>query len=579
MPSAAFAARQQAYLRSLNQHDKSKSSSELIRNKFSLKKTLVHREVVEHKREESLFDKVTRLNSLQERNYDDAGSITDSLTSEDTYEDNSSTVEVEEEQISVTDKNEVEEERIPIITEHTSDLLQLENQNATTSAKEEMALVITEDQIVREHEHELASKIVVATSDESEKTCEDDAQVENPFADESLHFAMKVQEEKLLDNDDQVNDTCLVEIKTVAAVTDEEAVLISAEIQEEEIPAVCLQEQELADDLVIETPNISDSIYKDDSQAANDAQEEMLHNIKECLPETTLAEDFFATETQNKQVSTAYKQEQASVTRERKSRATIFSKPARTPKINLDEYGFKYLRKRNDAIVKLQRFWWAKRMKIQNRDFLSYASKIQVMTLTKPAVIVQSQWRKYLARRNFVMLINAVVVLQSIVRTWHCKELRDHKQAVRQHRLNAASVRIQSVYRGYSTRCLYDLDEIVYQIIILQSLVRRKQAIRTRYILEGLNYLLMESLVRKIQCAYRKHRNGSTITKRLLVQRRQDYGDHQEEDMLGLHYTDTNNLTYVIEDVEEFESKCCESSRCGFTDEVHEILMESGKWM
>lgn len=193
---------------------------------------------------------------------------------------------------------------------------------------------------------------------------------------------------------------------------------------------------------------------------------------------------------------------------------------------------------------------------------------------TRSIIKVQSQWRSYKASRNFRMLVGAVIVLQSIARARSSRDLIPHKLAVKEQRLKAASTRIQATYRGYSTRCQYDLDEIIFQIIIFQSLVRREKAIKLRARLEELNYILMISLVKKIQRAYRKHRQGGTITKRLLAQRRQNYGVYTEE-----KHVNGENLAYAIDNEEEFESKCCSASRCGLDDVVHEMLMESGKWM
>jgi hypothetical protein len=196
-----------------------------------------------------------------------------------------------------------------------------------------------------------------------------------------------------------------------------------------------------------------------------------------------------------------------------------------------------------------------------NKTFTSYASDTEAAIYSKSATAIQSQWRRYLACRKFDALIGVV---------------RAHRNAVRDQLVKNASTRIQSMYRGYSTRRQHDIDEIVYRIVIVQSLVRRRLAMERRYTLESLNYLLLVSLVRKIQCAYRRYKRGSTITKRLLAQRRQNYGDYDNSTLSGLGDTD---FSYVVVDTsEEFESKCCEASRCGLTDEVHEMLIESGKW-
>ena len=43
---------------------------------------------------------------------------------------------------------------------------------------------------------------------------------------------------------------------------------------------------------------------------------------------------------------------------------------------------------------------------------------------------------------------------------------------------------------------------------------------------------------------------------------------------------DSKYLTYVLDTSNDdaiFESQCCSVSRCGFSDEMHEILMETGK--
>jgi hypothetical protein len=191
------------------------------------------------------------------------------------------------------------------------------------------------------------------------------------------------------------------------------------------------------------------------------------------------------------------------------------------------------------------------------------------------AVLIQAEWRRFVACENFNLLIDAVISLQSISRARFAKELMAHKKALRAHRRKVASTCIQSFYRGYSARSHYDINHTIYQIILIQSLVRRRRAIEMREHLERLNYLLMVSLVRMIQRAYRRHKRGSTITKRLLIQHRQTYGEYSE----GNLESRDNRLEYVLDTSDEFESKCCEVSRCGLSDAVHEILMESGKFL
>ncbi|KAL3786841.1 hypothetical protein ACHAWO_003184 [Cyclotella atomus] len=237
---------------------------------------------------------------------------------------------------------------------------------------------------------------------------------------------------------------------------------------------------------------------------------------------------------------------------------------------------YTYLR----SVIKVQTHW---RRYEAKRDFTYIGSIIKVQAqwrsyqakrdyiYIRSIIKVQAQWRSYQARQKFEQFVGAVVVLQSIMRAIPYRNFIAHKACVKEQRLKAASTRIQTLYRGYSTRCIYDIDEIVYQIIVFQSLFRRMKAIDTRCTIEELNYLLMVALVRKIQRAYRNYKQGSTITKRLMAQRRQNYGRYNEEKVMS--------NTYVIDFEEEFESKCCNTSRCGLDDTVHAILMESGRWI
>ena len=209
--------------------------------------------------------------------------------------------------------------------------------------------------------------------------------------------------------------------------------------------------------------------------------------------------------------------------------------------------------------------------------------KFDIHDISSQITILQSHVRRHSATtayRKHRAFIRAVVTLQSIHRAHPVRLATPHRLALRQHRHNTASTIIQTMYRGYYTRCKYDIFEILFQITILQSHVRRRSAIKLRQTLEGLNYLLMNSLVRTIQRAYRRHRHGRTITKRLLLQHRSDCYSDEGSPSQGNH--DSKYLTYVLDtsnDDEIFQSQCCNVSRCGFSDEMHEILMETGKWI
>ena len=39
-----------------------------------------------------------------------------------------------------------------------------------------------------------------------------------------------------------------------------------------------------------------------------------------------------------------------------------------------------------------------------------------------------------------------------------------------------------------------------------------------------------------------------------------------------------DDITYTMSSDSELDSKCCEGSRCGLSDDMHEILIHSGKW-
>ena len=207
--------------------------------------------------------------------------------------------------------------------------------------------------------------------------------------------------------------------------------------------------------------------------------------------------------------------------------------------------------------------------------------KYDINGIPSRIIILQSHVRRYSATaayRKYKAFIQAVITLQSIHRAHPVRVATPHRLALRQHRHNTASTIIQTIYRGYYARCKYDINEIVFQITILQSCVRRHSAIKLRQTLEGLNYLLMNTLVRKIQSTYRRHRHGRTITKRLLLQRRSDC--YPDGDLPSLDNHDSKYLTYVLDTSNDdaiFESQCCSVSRCGFSDEMHEILMETGK--
>ncbi|KAL7478578.1 hypothetical protein ACHAW6_004339 [Cyclotella cf. meneghiniana] len=230
-------------------------------------------------------------------------------------------------------------------------------------------------------------------------------------------------------------------------------------------------------------------------------------------------------------------------------RATVF---------DCDAYGFERMKRRQDAAFTIQHFW---RVKMEEK-IGGFA-----------ATVVQAQWRKHAASKRYGTFLRAAVSLQSLARSKRARKSLRRKIAERDEIRNRASTRIQSIARGYVARSKYDLEEIVHRVILCQSVARRFIAIGTLCRLYCLHCLLQDISARKIQRAYRNYKNGSTLTRRLMNQRRVNYGD----------YGDTvveDSLVFIVVDDDEmdFESKCCEHSRCGLSDEVHAMLIESGRW-
>ncbi|KAL3804169.1 hypothetical protein HJC23_013688 [Cyclotella cryptica] len=243
-----------------------------------------------------------------------------------------------------------------------------------------------------------------------------------------------------------------------------------------------------------------------------------------------------------------------------------------SPIHNHDPYCYKRMKQRQDAVIKIQHFWRVNKTRTQSRDLASYMVKMEEKIGGFSATLVQTQWRKYVALKRYRMYLWAVIVLQSTARAKPARKLLRHNTEVKDAILKTASTRIQRITRGYITRSEYNLKKIVNRIILCQSIVRRFLAIETLYTLSQLQALLQIISARKIQFAYRNYKNGSTLTRRLLNQHRENYGDYGEQDI-------DNTLVYIVDNEEvDYESKCCEHSRCGLADEVHAMLIESGRW-
>jgi hypothetical protein len=243
-----------------------------------------------------------------------------------------------------------------------------------------------------------------------------------------------------------------------------------------------------------------------------------------------------------------------------------------SPVFNHDPYGFKRMKQRHDAIVTIQHFWRVNKARAQTTDLALYMVKMEEKIGGFSATLVQAQWRKYAASKRYGIYLWAVMALQSLARAKRARQLLRHKIAVSDEHRNKASTLIQSIARGYIARSKYNLGEIVRQVILCQSVARRCMAIGTLCRLYYLNCLLRVISARKIQCAYRNYKNGTTLTRRLMNQRRENYGDYGEANM-------DDSLVYIVDNDEmDFDSKCCEHSRCGLTDEVHAMLIESGRW-
>ena len=203
------------------------------------------------------------------------------------------------------------------------------------------------------------------------------------------------------------------------------------------------------------------------------------------------------------------------------------------------------------------------------RDYLARRDYIKYRAITR----IQAAFRRYIARSKCIQYRSSTKI-QAAFRGWLTRwDYIEYR----------ASIRIQAFYRGYLARCEYDLHDIIYDVVTCQSIVRRMFAIKTASKLRGPEYFRLKVAAKKIQAAYRTHRKGGTLTKRLLMKDRTFEYEDEEEDMLGLavvRKVSENNLTYVIdtEDEAAFEAKCCNHSRCGLPDEVHQMLLEHGRW-
>ena len=127
------------------------------------------------------------------------------------------------------------------------------------------------------------------------------------------------------------------------------------------------------------------------------------------------------------------------------------------------------------------------------------------------AILIQSFYRSYFARMNYIVSLMRIIISQSAYRRWH--ETRKVNQ-LRVIKHESAVKVIQTRFRGYIAFTKY-IDAVV-NIIICQAVVRKNIAMRKTHIMKE------EIAVTKISACYRRYAAHSsysaTITNIILCQ-------------------------------------------------------------
>ena len=108
------------------------------------------------------------------------------------------------------------------------------------------------------------------------------------------------------------------------------------------------------------------------------------------------------------------------------------------------------------------------------------------------AVLIQSFYRSYFARMNYIVLLIRIIISQSAVRRWRERRKVHRLRAIKHE---SAAIVIQTRFRGYFTFTKY-IDNLV-NIIICQAICRKKIAMKKKHIMK------QEEAATKISTIYR----------------------------------------------------------------------------
>ena len=212
------------------------------------------------------------------------------------------------------------------------------------------------------------------------------------------------------------------------------------------------------------------------------------------------------------------------------------------------------------------------------------------------AAKIQTSFRRHLCRTQSLRVVGSIIICQSVFRRWKAirlaQEFRCYKnqgpkdifEFIRTR--HSATTKIQQTYQDYSNRHF----ELAYQDYL--SRLNKSLDESTANETPSLNDCIGDLEVPVCEPAVERNGNqvgnlDANFEDLLLAEEMAEPTPLDVAEKIvdapkvGVTFDEEENITYVIQDKDDanLESQCFDGSRCGLSDGVHEILMQSGKFL